>query len=53
MSDNEDYQIDTEYPRRGKRVSNFIGIVERDRDGDAWLSHSKILIKSEDISRVV
>lgn len=53
IEENEDYQIDTDYPKRGRVVSNLVGIVERDQNGDAWLSHGKVLIKSEDISRVV
>ena len=43
--DNEGYQIDQEYPRRGKRVSNTIGTIECDENGHKWLSHGKIIYK--------
>ena len=39
MNKNEEpYEIDREYPKRGKRVRNLIGFVERDSDGNVWYS---------------
>lgn len=35
----EDFEIDQDYPTRGKRVSNFLGWRERDeKEGWLWLS---------------
>lgn len=37
MIDQDDYQIDKDYPARRRRVSNFIGWVERDMEGWIWM----------------
>lgn len=38
MSDKEEgYQIDSEFPKPGKRVSNIVGTCERDLEG--WVCY--------------
>lgn len=44
MSDNS-YTLDGDYPAPGKRVTNKVGWLECDKDGDKWLTHNKIIIK--------
>ena len=44
MTDNS-YTLDGTYPPPGKRVTNKVGWLECDENGDAWLSHNKIIIK--------
>lgn len=40
------YEIDQDYPQQSKkRVSNTIGTIECDENGDKWLSHGKIIGK--------
>ena len=34
MIDNEGYEIDRDYPKRGRVVSNLIGIIECDNEGN-------------------
>lgn len=44
MTDNS-YQIDADYPARGRRVVNKVGWCERDQYNKLWLSHNKIIIR--------
>lgn len=44
MTDNS-YQIDADYPARGRRVVNKVGWCERDQYNELWLSHNKIIIR--------
>lgn len=39
MIEGEEYEIDQEYPVRGRKASNFLGWCERDEEeGWIWLS---------------
>jgi hypothetical protein len=42
---NTDYTLDGDFPQPGKRFVNKVGFIERDSNGDKWLSHNKIIIK--------
>ena len=38
----DDYTLDEDYPRLGRKVANLIGTIERDIDGWVWYGRDSI-----------
>jgi hypothetical protein len=36
MTGNENYKLDEDYPRPGRKVANLLGFAKRDEDGWLW-----------------